>query len=319
MAKLSKKSANDSQKPEQEKSQKTEFKSYQSFRLQKKIEISDQQKVPGSFWLFGQALGLLKRNFKLFLGMAVVYSLLYLLLVQGATTLSGLEQSKAALEATVTGNFAWLTTGFVLFTQVLGSSASLSAAANSYQFLVTLVASLALIWTIRQVYANKTVRVRDGFYSGMYPLIPFLIVLGVLVLELLPMAIGGSVFTTVIRNGIATTGLEVTLWATGFFILTLISLYMVASSLFALYIVSLPDMAPLQALRSARELVRDRRWQVMRKMLFLPLALVVIAGVLLIPVIMFATPLVGWIFFVFAAAGLAVTHSYLYGLYRSLI
>lgn len=302
----------------QEKSEKTEFKSYQSFRLQKKIN-NDAPPLPSSFRLFGQAVGLIKRHIKIFAGVAAIYSLMYLVLVQGITALHGLPETKTLLEQTSTGALAFLGTGVTLFGELLGAPTSLNATANLYQVLVTLIATFALIWTLRQLYAQKPTRVRDGYYRGMYPFIPFLLVLLLVVVELMPMAMGAAVFTTVVNNGIAATGVEVALWGTGFFVLTLISLYLITSSLFALYIVCLPNMEPMQALRSARQLVQGRRWLIMRKVLFLPFAFLVLAAVLMIPILLLATPIVGWAFFIFMAAALAVAHSYMYGLYRSLI
>lgn len=304
---------------QEEKPAKTEFKSYQSFQLQKRIKPQGLPSLPGSFRLFIQALGVLKKHAKLFLGMAAVYGLLYLIFVQGLTALNGLDETKKALEQTLTGNFAGLAAGAALFAELLGKSSALGATANTYQFLITIIASLALIWALRQVYANNSPRIRDGFYFGMYPLVPFLLVLIVVVLQLLPFAIGGTIFNMIVNNGIAATGLEVALWGVGFFVLALVSLYLVTSSVFALYIVSLPDMTPLPALRSARQLVRGRRWQVMRKILFLPLALLVIAAAMMIPVLMFATAIAGWVFYAYMVLALAVSHSYMYRLYRALI
>lgn len=316
MAKLFKKSK-DSKKPSAEKPSKTEYTGYQSFQLQKRIK--PEGGVPGSFKLLGYALVFLKMNFKLFAGMAFLYGLLYLIFVQGLTALNGLDQTKASLEESISGSFAGLATGFTLFGELLGTSAALSGTANTYQFLITIIASLALIWAIRQVYTGELPRIRDGFYSGMYPLIPFLLVLLAIALQLVPLAFGGTIFTTVVNNGMATTGLEVALWGTGFFVLALVSFYLITSSIFALYIVSLPEMTPMQALRSARQLVRGRRWMVMRKIIFLPIALLVPAALIMVPIIMFALPITGWVFFVYLTVALAIAHSYMYRLYRALI
>ncbi|HZM63719.1 MAG TPA: hypothetical protein VFB59_01150 [Candidatus Saccharimonadales bacterium] len=313
-----KKSPATAEKPTTQKPQKTEFLTYQSFHLQKKIK--PDKKMMGSFRLFLQAVGVLKRNFKLFLGITIIYSLFYLVLVQGIASLDSLNETKAEFESTASGPFKSVLTGLGVFAQLLGSSGSLSATANSYQLLVTLLASLAIIWTLRQVYIEGvSVRIRDGYYYGMYPLVPFLLVVGVITLQLIPMAIGGALFSTVVNNGIAISTAEIVLWATGFFVLSLISLYMMTSSLFALYIVTLPNTAPMQALRSARQLVRGRRWQALRKVLFLPFAFILVGAVVVVPIVIFATPIVGWVFFVLLAMALTVGHSYMYALYRSLI
>ena len=109
------------------------------------------------------------------------------------------------------------------------------------------------------------------------------------------------------------------MWGILLFLFVLLSLYMITSSIFALYIVTLPDMTPMQALRSARNLVRFRRWTVMRKVLFLPLSLVVIGGLLLIPIIIFLTPIAEWVYFGLTMMSLAFIHSYIYTLYRELL
>ena len=89
----------------------------------------------------------------------------------------------------------------------------------------------------------------------MYPLIPFILVLLVCCLQLLPLIIGSSLYSLVVSNGIAVQPIEKFVWALLFASLALLSLYMITSSLFALYISTLPDMTPMKALRSARELV----------------------------------------------------------------
>lgn len=304
-------------KPADEQPEKTEYKLYQSFRLQKRIKADD--KLTGGFRLFCQAILTIKRNAKLFAGILVVYGLLYLVLVQGIAALNGLDQTKVTLEESLTGSLAGLAIGGALFAQLVTSTATLSATASTYQFLITIMASLVLIWTMRQVLAGNAPRIRDGFYRGMTPLVPFVMVLLVVVLELLPAAIGGTILSMVVNNGLAVTGVEIALWGTGFFVLALVSLYLITSSVFALYIVTLPDMTPLAALRSAGELVRGRRWLIMRKVLFLPFVLLIMAAIILIPVIMFALPIAGWIFFLYMMVALTLVHGYMFKLYRELI
>src|SRR5205823_2479549 len=109
------------------------------------------------------------------------------------------------------------------------------------------------------------------------------------------------------------------IWAVLFIILSFVSLYMLSASVFALYIVTLPDMTPLKALRSARELVHHRRWTVLRKILWLPLLLLIIAAVVMVPIIIVLTPLAQWIFFLLTMLALLAVHGYMYTLYRELL
>jgi hypothetical protein len=86
-----------------------------------------------------------------------------------------------------------------------------------------------------------------------------------------------------------------------------------------LYIACLPDVAPVQALRSARQLVAARRWTALRKILFLPFVLVLANVAIMLPIILLIPAAATWIFAVVMMFNLAVAHSYYYALYRSLL
>jgi len=57
----------------------------------------------------------------------------------------------------------------------------------------------------------------------------------------------------------------------------------------------------------------------MRKMLFLPLMIFVLAAVVMIPVILVATPAAPVVYFVLTMLVLPIAHAYLYALYRELL
>jgi hypothetical protein len=199
------------------------------------------------------------------------------------------------------------------------NSSGSNQSAASYQLFLLIVVSLATIWTLRQSLSGVRIRVRDAFYKGASPLVPFILVLLVIAIQLVPLAIGASLYTLVLNNGIALNFTEKFIWGLIFGVLAFVSLYFVSSSLFAAYIVTLPDMTPMKALRSARELVRYRRWTILRKVLFLPLLLLIVTAIIMVPVISVVTPLAQWVFFILMMAAIAVVHSYMYTLYRELL
>jgi hypothetical protein len=290
---------------------------YKSFRLHKRIK--HPEKLPGSFALLRQSMGLLRRHWRVFGGILLVYGLLNLLLVRGFGGSLDLQQLKISLQE-IGDDAGQLATGFTLFGLLLGSGGeSGEPDAGIYQSTLLVLVSLALVWTLRQVMAGKKTGVREAFYRGMYPLVPFILVLLVIGLQLLPLAIGGGLYSMVVTSGIAVTVAEKALWALIFFLLALLSLYMVSSSIFGLYIVTLPDMTPMKALRSARQLVLHRRWAVMRKLFILPLALLILSALIIIPLILFVTFAAEAVFFAFSIVALALAHSYIYLLYRELL
>lgn len=277
-------------------------------------------KLPNVWQLTRTASLTLWRHWRLFAGITLVYGLLNLVLAQGIAGGTDVSQLKDSLRQVFTGHFGFVGSSLSIFTVLLGSAGNnTSPTAGAYQTFLALIGSLAMIWALRQVLSGRRPRLRDAYYHGMYPLVPFILVLMIIGLQLIPLAVGSSVYSVVINNGIAVTALERFLAVLLFLVLALWSLYMISSSLFALYIVTLPDMRPMAALRSARELVHGRRWTVLRKLLCLPIILLAVAAVVMVPIITILTPLAQWVFFILTMSALLAFHTYVYTLYRELL
>lgn len=305
---------------ENQKSRRVKVAKYKSFQLQKSIKIKDN-KLPSSWRLLRRTGGIFRRNWKLFLGIIAIYIVLTLVLVQGfsATSVDG-SGVKSSFTNLLHGDFKELGNSASIFVYLLGStSGGVSAAAGVYQVFIGLIISLAVIWALRQIYAGSKIRIRDSFYKGMQPLVPFVLVVLVIGIQLLPLAGGALIYTTVVNQSIAATLVEQLIWAAFFFALCLLSLYMLCSSLFALYIVCLPDVTPVVALRAARELVLHRRWEILRKVIFLPIALLSMAAIIIVPLILVAAPVASVVFFLLSMMVLPVVHTYLYALYREML
>lgn len=281
---------------------------------------SGRHVLPKARRIFGRSVRQIWVHKKLFGGIILIYGLLNIVLVRGLAGSTDLSSLKSSLDSLLTGFGGKIASSFTTFAYLLSTSGSSNTATSGvYQTVLLLICSLAFIWALRQVTAKHVVRIRDSFYLGMYPLIPFLLILLVLGLQLLPLAIGGGLYSTVISNGIAVHLWEKLLWGLLFFGLGLWSLRMITGSVFALYIVTLPNMTPLQALRSAKQLVYGRRLLIWRKLIFLPIVLLLLAILIELPLILFVTFTAAWVFFALSMVALAVVHSYLYGLYRELL
>lgn len=291
---------------------------YKSLRLQKRIK--HPVKLPNVWRITRQAALTLWGQKRLFIGITLVYGLLNLVLAQGVSGGTDVSQLKHALGQVFTGNFGFLGSSLSIFTILLGSAGNTTnPTAGAYQVFLALTGSLAMIWALRQVLSGHKPRVRDAYYRGMYPLVPFVLVLLVISLQLIPLAVGSTIYAIVVGNGIIVNAAEQFSGVVLFAALAVLSLYMVSSSVFALYIVTLPDMTPMKALRSARQLVRYRRWTVLRKLLCMPVILLVAAAVIMVPIITLLTPLSQWTFFILTMFALLAAHAYTYTLYRELL
>lgn len=291
---------------------------YASFKLQKRVKPSEPALSSG-FALMKQSVKLLVKNWKPILGLVAIYAIINIILVQ---SFSGFHftQTKEALSEVFTGDWGKVLGSLSLFAFLLGGVGNTnSEAAGAYQFMLVTIMSLATIWMLRQLIIGEKVRVRDGFYKGMYPLIPFVLIFIVAVIQTLPVVLGAFLYGLAGPLSGFTNGVEWMLWLIALLLLAVLSLYMLSSSLIALYAVSLPGVEPRMALRAANKFVQFRRWAVMRKILFLPFILILMAAIIIIPVIMFVTPLTGILFFILTLIALPLVHAYMFALYQELI
>ena len=253
-------------------------------------------------------------------GVTLLYGVGVALLVRGFSTGEDITAIKSMFDGLLNGASGKLQSILLQLTVLFsGSNQGSMPNASLYQTVLLLVCSLALIWIFRQSQAKHTVTAKLAFYQGMDQIIPFLIVLSIIGIQLVPLGVGSYLYSSLIGAGIAVYTWEKFLTVGLFLLLGLWSLRMLTSSLFAMYIVTLPNMTPLRAIRSAKELVRGRRLIIWRKLLLLPFVLTLGTSLIVLPFLLFLTPLTVWVFFFLSTAWFAMTHSYLYSLYRELL
>lgn len=262
----------------------------------------------------------LSKNTAAIAGVTAAYTLGVVILVRGLAPAENFLIIQALLDQVFSGFAGKIQSAVIqLSTLFSGSGNTQTANGSVYQAILLVICSLALIWVLRQGQAKTAVTTKQAFYKGMYPLIPFLLVVLIVGLQLLPFSLGAYLFNSFFAGDIAVRLWEKLLVIAAFAGLMYWSLRMVTSSVFALYIVTLPDMTPLQAIRSAKGLVSGRRLEIWRKFLLLPIVIVVGTSVLLMPFILFLTPLVVWVFFLLSSVWFPLVHTYLYTLYRELL
>lgn len=285
----------------------------------KKVGKKDAQKrakLLGSFRLTWQVFGIIRTYWKPLGGIVLVYLILNIIFASG---LSGLSSSVAEIKANLedSGRF-WNALGG--FGSLVGSAGSGSSqTASILQSILIFIESLVIIWALRQLLAGNKIGIKQAYYQSMAPLIPFLLIIVVLFIQLLPLTLGAPIISTILSAIFNPGGLLTAFLVVIFAALATWSFYMISSSIFALYIVTLPDMQPRQALRSAKNLVKYRRWPLMRRVAFLPIFILVAMAVLVVPLILFASFLVAPVFYLLSMLAILFIHAYLYSLYRSLL
>lgn len=278
-----------------------------------------QLPVSSSWQLFKASNRHLWENKKIYGGISAVYIFLSILLIRKFSFTTDLGLAKESFDELLSGAGNAYTSSAAVFSYIVGANSPSSEAAALYQSIITILVTLATVWALRQTHAKKKISLKDTFYKSTYPLVQFLFVLIVVSLQCLPFVLGSFLFNSTVSTDVASGFIQKALWSILAFALIVWSLYMVSASIFALFIVTLPEMAPLQALRSAKKLLKGRRWTMLRKVIFMPIILVVIVAAIMFPVIMFITPLSEVIFILLFGSLVVVATSYIYTLYRELL
>lgn len=290
----------------------------------KRTPVADAQAAPpqklSSAWQLFIASGkFIATRWQFWLTFMVLYGFFSLLLVHNFST--DVAELKSSIAAFLGANTAATGLGTYAFL-IASNTSSTGGAAAVYQYILLIIASLATIWALRQFMSEKApprLRVRDSLYEGMYPLVPFTIVLVVLSLSLVPMIAAGSLYSIVVSGGIAQTLPEQLIFLALLLVGFIITIWLLTRWLFALYIVTLIGARPAQALQDARRIVKGRQVVVIRKILFMLLLLVVASVIVMLPVILFVTAVSQMVLFALSLLAVPFIHTYLYSLYRELL
>lgn len=294
---------------------------YKSFRLSKAIKHPSAKKIPSGWKLLKASIAVLWRQRYFFGAIVGIFTILYVVFVRGFAG-SDLTIIKEAITEANELPATQASTAFGLVAYLFGNTTSgQSEVASINQLILVVLFAMAMFWGLRQVQSEKpsTPLAREAFYTGTAQFVPFLLVMSVIGLQFVPALIGSTVYQQVMLTGISATSGESLIWLMLLLMSFLLTFYMLCSSLFALVIVTLPGIVPMQALKSARQLVRYRRPEVMRKILYAPAVLLLFGLIVFLPIVLFLTAAAEFIFFGYGVLSLTILISYLYQLYRSLL
>lgn len=291
-------------------------------KLPTKAQSIQLKSIAGPLSLSAKALKLIWRYNWLFGGIIIIYGVINLAVALGFSGGLNVASLKNQLSYLFHGGLSSVYSGLTIYGLLIVSGnngSSTPSGGSGIEIILIIMVSLALVYALRNSINKSEVSIRTAYYRGMYPLVPVILVLIVLALELLPMVVGVGLYAAASQNGIVTTVIENIVFIFIAALLSALTIYWLSSSLFALYIVTLPEMTPLKALKSAKKLVKKRRLPIILRLLYLPIVLLVLSLIVMLPIIILAAPIAQWAFRVLSLALLVVAHSYLYHLYRELL
>jgi hypothetical protein len=309
---------------------------HRSFRLTPRRDYARSLKLPG-YWAFtAEVMRYLWQRKKTFLLLVFVYALVTAAFVgitsqsTYATFSEGLKESGAQF---FSGDWSQLgQAGVLLGAGVLGS---LSTAPTDMERVIAVIVGLLMwlttVWLLRAYLAGKKPRLRDALYSAGSPIIATFLILVVLLIQLIPLALAALAFGAASSTGLIYEGVEAMVFWVVEILLLVMSMYWFASTFFALVVVTLPGMYPMQALKTGGDLVIGRRLRIFLRFIWLFVLTFIIWIVVMIPIILFDTwlkevwealswlPLVPICFLGIASLSLLWVCSYTYLLYRKVV
>lgn len=296
---------------------------HRSFYLTKKSEARRPWRIRSYISFQGEVFSLILRN----RGVLLRFFLLYVLLLVIFGALLNQENFASLRDSLDQIGSEGLARFTALFSSAI-TNASGSFQKNTLAVLVFLYGWLSLIWLFRHFSNGEKVRLRDGIYSGGAPVVALAVILLVMLVQLLPFALGLVAYSSVTAAGWINSGIQIENMAAwcALAALAVMTLFWMTGSFIAMIVVALPGVYPFQALRVAGDMVTSRRLRIVFRLIFmmLPVALiwiVFLGGAIILDGTLKISwlPLVPIIIALLSSATLIWCAGYIYLMYRRLL
>ena len=266
---------------------------HKSFKRSYREDYVRDLEVPGIMYHIFATFRIIFKNWKLFLPL-VALSVVMAILFVGLMSESNYRQFQDILDQTTQqvgagdiGNFA--KSGLLLISTITtgGLSGDSSESATVFAVIIFLILWLTTIFLLRHRLAGHSVKLRDGLYNAMTPLLSTFVVFMVAVLQCIPIFVLIIAYSAAVQTEFLSTPFYALVFFIFAFLMILISGYLLSSSLMALVAVSAPGMYPMKALHAASDLMMGRRIRFVIRLFALFLALVIVWVIVMMPLIFF--------------------------------
>jgi len=264
---------------------------HRSFRRSYREDYEREFEAPGLLSHAAFTLKTLFKNWRLFLPLMLLVVVLNILLVglmneaTFVTFQNTLDQTTEGLKTGELGTFA--KSGLLLISTVTtgGLSTGMSESQQIFSVLLFIIVWLVTIYLLRQTIAGHKVRLRDGLYNALSPLLSTIIVAAVIFIEAIPIMIVIVSYSAAISTDFLSTPFYAFIYVIFAVLMILLSLYLISSSLIALVAVSAPGLYPFVAIRSASKLLAGRRIKFIIRIVFLLIIAAIFWVIIMTPLI----------------------------------
>ena len=268
-----------------------EVRLHRSFKRSYYEDYQRKTELPSLTSQASAAFKMFFKFWKIFLPLLLIFVGLYIFLI-GAMSENTLADVKANVEQTNkdvadgkigTVGKAGLTLLGVIST---GGLTTMNDAQIVIAVLLFTIIWLVTIYLARHLLAgHQEIKMRDGFYSALSPLISTLVVGLIIFLEAVPIMLTIIVFQVALTTEFLSTPFYALLFFMFAALMITLSLYLLSSSFFAIIVVSAPGLYPLTAVRMAKNLIMGRRLRFLIRVFYLVIIVALLYLLLLMPAI----------------------------------
>lgn len=265
---------------------------HQSFKRSYREDYVRKLSIPGLLHHAADTFAVIFKNWRLFLPL-IIFAVLFNVVLVGLMSESTYVEFQKTLEDTTSGglsgaelgNFA--KAGLLLISTVTtgGLSGGLSEAQIIFAVIIFLLIWLITIYLLRLRLAGKKVKLRDGFYNALTPLLSTFVVFLVAVIQAIPIFIVIITYSAAVQTDFLSTPFYALVYFIFAALLITLSGYLLSSTLIALVAVAAPGLYPMTALKTASDLMASRRIRFLIRLVFLILVLAVCWVVVMLPLI----------------------------------
>lgn len=268
-----------------------EVRLHRSFKRSYYEDYQRKTELPGLTSQASAAFKMFFKFWKIFLPLLLIFVGLYIFLI-GAMSENTLADVKANVEQTNkdvadgkigTVGKAGLTLLGIIST---GGLTAMNDAQVVIAVLLFTIIWLVTIYLARHLLAgHQEIKMRDGFYSALSPLVSTLVVGLIIFLEAIPIMLTIIVFQVALTTEFLSTPFYALLFFMFAALMITLSLYLLSSSFFAIIVVSAPGLYPLTAVRMAKNLIMGRRLRFLIRVFYLVIIVALLYLLLLMPAI----------------------------------
>ena len=268
-----------------------EVRLHRSFKRSYHEDYQRKTELPSLTSQASAAFKMFFKFWKIFLPLLLIFVGLYIFLI-GAMSENTLADVKANVEQTNkdvadgkigTVGKAGLTLLGIIST---GGLTTMNDAQIVIAVLLFTIIWLVTIYLARHLLAgHQEIKMRDGFYSALSPLVSTLVVGLIIFLEAVPIMLTIIVFQVALTTEFLSTPFYALLFFMFAALMITLSLYLLSSSFFAIIVVSAPGLYPLTAVRMAKNLIMGRRLRFLIRVFYVVIIVALLYLLLLMPAI----------------------------------